>query len=655
MMKHVAQKCTYGIFVSVALSAALIAAPALTNPALTNPALTNQAKPAVNKDYSAIVPATILVNADLREGLSLSGAWHYSVDPYKDGMADFLGKKIDPRHNRGADVNVAEAEKADPNALFEYDLGNAPLGQVPSAWIAYDPTLRYYNGLVWYQKSFDAPQSTGKRVFLHFDAADYHTLVFLNGHRLGEHDGGYTPFGFEVTNLLRAKDNNLVVAVDSSRTPDTIPPTVTDWETYGGITREVKLVVTPQTYIDDEFIRLTKDGQIKADITLDGPQKVGQTVEVTVAGAALKLVGTTDADGRVSLSVPAPKSLKLWSPDSPTLYTVMVKAGDDSLTDRIGFRTIEVRGTQIVLNGKPVFLRGICMHGEEFGPNPSLRITAQAARALFSEIKNGLHGNFVRLAHYPHSEVTTRMADEMGLLLWSEIPVYWSVHFDNPATLKTAQVMIAENILRDRNRASIIIWSVGNETPVSDARNAFLTTLVHEARDLDGSRLMSAALNTATNSGPNEISIKDPLGAELDVIGINTYNGWYGKGTLDDVRKTVWHSDFDKPMIFTEFGAEAMTGYHDPDAQHRFSEDYQASYYKATLAMADKIPFLAGTSPWILKDFRSPRRQNVYQQGWNRKGVLDENGNRKMAFPVLADYYAKKTEDQKAGKAKDEN
>ena len=600
------------------------------------------AKPANAAAYAAIVPSHVLVDADLRDGLSLSGAWHYSVDPYKDGMADFLGKSSDVTKGRGADINVAEAEKADPNALFEYDLGNAPLGQVPSAWIAYDPTLRYYNGLMWYQKSFDAPASGGKRVFLHFDAADYHTMVYLNGHRLGEHDGGYTPFGFEVTSLLRAKGNNLVVAVDSTRTADTVPTTVTDWETYGGITREVKLVVVPQTYIDDEFIRLTKDGQIRADIALDGAGKAGQAVEVTIAGTELKLSGTTDADGHVSLSAPAPKGLKLWSPDTPTLYAVTVKAGDDSLTDRIGFRTIEVKGTKIILNGKPLFLRGICMHGEEFGPNPSLRITEQASRALFTEIKDGLHGNFVRLAHYPHSEVTTRMADEMGLLLWSEIPVYWSVHFDNPTTLKTAQTMIAENILRDRNRASIVIWSVGNETPVSEARNSFLTTLVHEARDLDGSRLVSAALNTATNSGPNEISIKDPLGAELDVIGINTYNGWYGKGTLDDVRKTVWHSDFDKPMIFTEFGAEARAGYHDPDEQHRFSEDYQASYYQATLAMADKIPFLAGTSPWILKDFRSPRRQNIYQQGWNRKGLLDENGNRKQAFSVLSDYYKKK-------------
>ncbi len=619
------------------LSLLLLAAPALANPA----------RPADNADYAAIVPPLVLVDADLRDGLSLDGAWHYSVDPYRDGMADFLGKPNDVAKGRGSDINVEQAEKDDPNALFEYDLGDAPLGEVPSAWIAYDPTLRYYNGLMWYQKSFDATPDMvrdGKRVFLHFDAADYHSMVYLNGHRLGEHDGGFTPFTFEVTGLLRARDNNLVVAVDSARSPDTIPPTVTDWETYGGITRDVRLVVTPATFIDDVFVRLTPDGRIAADVALDGATKAGQAVEVDIDGVKLTLKGRTGADGRVSLSAAAPRSLKRWSPDSPVLYDVAVRSGGDVISDRIGFRTLEVRGTQILLNGQPIFLRGISLHEEEFGPNPSRRMTPEASRALLTEIKDGLHGNFVRLAHYPHSEVTTRMADELGLLVWSEIPVYWSVHFDSPDTLRTAQRMMAENILRDRNRASIAIWSVGNETPTSDARNAFLGTLAHEARALDGTRLVSAALlhKETMVDGHIDITIDDPLIPELDVMGVNTYDGWYGPDKLADVPGTVWHSAFNKPMIFSEFGAGAKFGYHDPEQQHRFSEDYQTSYYQATLAMADKIPFLAGMSPWIFKDFRSPRRQNVYQQGWNRKGLVDENGHRKMAFKVLADYYAGK-------------
>lgn len=610
---------------------------------LAAPVMANPAGPADKVD-AGLLPAYILVDADMREGVSLSGAWHYSVDPYRDGMADFLGKPSDVSKGRGSDVDVEATEKADPNALFEYDLKGAPTGPVPSAWIGYDPSLRYYNGLMWYQKSFEAPAASGKRVFLRFGAADYKTMVYLNGHRVGEHEGGYTPFSFDITDILRAGSNNLVVAVDSTRSADTVPPTVTDWETYGGITRDVKLVVTPQTWVDDDFIRLSNDGRIQADVALEGPGKANQAVEVTVTGTKLVLKGTTDADGRVSLSAPKPAGLKLWSPESPTLYAVTVKTGDDVLNDRIGFRTIQVEGEKILLNGKPIFLRGISLHEEEFGINPVRNMTPEASRALLSEIKYGLHGNYVRLSHYPHSEVTTRMADELGLLVWSEIPVYWSVHFDSPDTLKLAQKMMAENILRDRNRASVIIWSVANETLVSDARNAFLTSLAQEARALDGSRLVSAALLTDRKivDGHIDMTIEDPLVAQLDVMAINTYNGWYGNDKIADVPNTQWHSTWHKPLIISEFGAEALYGYHDPVEKHRFSEDYQADFYRGTLAMADKVPFLAGLSPWILKDFRSPRRQNVYQQGWNRKGLVSETGQRKMAFSVLADYYAKK-------------
>lgn len=611
------------------------------------PAVANPAAPAHNPGYAAIVPQYILVDGDLREGVSLAGPWHYSVDPYKDGLADFHGKPKNARLGRGSDINVEQAMKDDPTgALFEYDLGRSPVAAVPGAWVGYDPTLRYYNGLMWYQRSFDAPVRSGKRVFLRFGAVDYSAEVYLNGQLVGRHEGGSTPFSFEVTDILRDSNNNLVVGVDSTRSPDTIPPTVTDWEAYGGITRDVRLVITPQTFIDDDFIRLTLDGQIKADVALEGPNKANQAVEVTVAGLKLSLKGITDANGRVSLSAKAPAGLKRWSPKTPTLYDVSVKTASETLTDRIGFRTIEVKGTDILLNGKPIYLRGISLHEEEFGPNPSRVITQQASRALLSEIKYGLNGNYVRLSHYPHSEVTTRMADEIGLLVWSEIPVYWAVHFDSPQTLDVAKKMMAENILRDRNRASVIIWSVGNETPVSDPRNAFLTALAHEAKALDGSRLVSAALLTERKviDGHIDITIDDPLVPELDVMAINTYNGWYGNDKLADVPRTVWHSSWNKPLVLSEFGAEALYGVHEPKTNMRFGEEYQADFYRSTLAMADQIPFLRGMSPWILKDFRSPRRQNWYQKGWNRKGLLSETGERKMAFFVLSDFYKAKEE-----------
>lgn len=583
-----------------------------------------------------------LVAADLRPHLSLDGAWHWSVDPYREGLAGFHGEAAGTGHRRYDDVDVGALLDAKPTALYEYDMDRAPVADLPGAWIGHAPEMRYYQGLVWYQRHFDAPALGGKRAFLRFGAVNYRAHVYLNGKPLGTHEGGFTPFAFEVTGQLRAGDNQVTVGVDSEPDWSSVPPPVTDWENYGGITRSVSLVTVAPTYVDDAWMRLTRDGRIAATVRLDGPDAANHAVSVRIAALGFALSGTTGADGSWTASAPAPRDLARWSPERPKLYDVAVEAGDDRLADRIGFRTIEAKGDQILLNGSPIFLRGISVHEEELGANPVRAITPAAARALLAEVKDGLHGNFVRLAHYPHSEVMTRMADELGLLVWSEVPVYWRIDWENPATLETARAMLAEEIERDRNRASIVIWSVGNETPVGDARNAFLRTLIADVRALDDSRLVSAALLSRRENMVQ--TIDDPLVGDLDVMAVNTYNGWYTGDALADVPKIEWRSPVVKPMIFSEFGAGALAGYHDSGAApHKFSEEYQAEYYRATLAMAAKIPFLRGMSPWILKDFRSPRRQHpVFQRGWNRKGLISETGARKLAFAVLAEDYARR-------------
>ncbi|PXA89462.1 beta-glucuronidase [Caulobacter sp. D4A] len=596
---------------------------------------------------SAAFAGPTLNRADLRAGQDLSGTWNYSVDPYRDGVSGFHRGPPGVGHRRYDDSDVDQVTRADPKALYEYDMRRSPTATLPASWLTHAPEMRHYQGLVWYQRRFDsAALKPGQRAFLRFEAANYTAKVFLNGQAVGEHEGGFTPFSFEVTSLLRAGENQVTVGVDSTPSADGAPPPVTDWENYGGVTRPVRLVITPATFVDEAWVRLTRDGRtIAADVKLDGPAAAGQAVSVRVAG--LTLSGQAGADGVAKLSAPAPKSLKRWAPGAPTLYDVRVEAGDDVLTDRVGFRTIEVRGGEILLNGKPVFLRGICLHEEELGENPARTITEANARALLGEARDGLHANFVRLAHYPHSEVTTRVADEMGLLVWSEIPIYWLVAFDNPRTLKLARDMLADSIRRDRNRASIVLWSVANETPVSDARNAFLGTLTDDVRTLDDTRLVTAALLAArkTVDAPDgrhaEQWIDDPLAAKLDVLAVNTYAGWYGDDPLDAVSRITWRAT-DKPMVFSEFGADALAGFSDPVLMRKFSEDFQARYYVQTLAMAANAPSLRGMSPWILKDFRSPRRQHpVYQQGWNRKGLISPTGRRKAAFKVLADYYAK--------------
>lgn len=590
-----------------------------------------------------------LTRADNRDGQDLSGTWHYSVDPYRDGLAGFHRGAPGEGHRRYDDVDVDAVTKARPNALYEYDMDRSPTATLPQGWIGHDPSLRYYQGLMWYERRFDAPVlKPGQRAFLRFEAVNYTAKVFLNGKSVGEHEGGFTPFSLEVTETLRASNNQLTVGVDSTPLADGVPPPVTDWENYGGITRPMRLVITPGTFVDEAWVRLTRDGRIATTVKLDGAQSANQEVHVRIAELGLDISGKTDAGGVLNASSAAPKSLVRWSPEKPKLYDVVVQAGEDRLTDRVGLRTIETKGGQILLNGKPIFLRGISVHEEEFGDSPARTITEAGARALLAEVKEGLHGNFVRLAHYPHSEVTTRVADEMGLLVWSEIPVYWLVDFGNPRTLALARGMLADNIRRDRNRASIIMWSVANETPITEPRNAFLYQLVDDVRTLDDSRLVTAALLTArkTNDGPNgkqvEMGLNDPLADKLDVLAANTYNGWYSDDTLDSLPAMTWKAT-DKPMVFSEFGADALSGFSDPALMRKFSEDFQKTYYEKTLAMAAKVPTLAGMSPWILKDFRSPRRQHpIYQQGWNRKGLVSPTGRRKPAFFVLRDFYRQK-------------
>jgi len=581
----------------------------------------------------------VLVSADMRPAIDLDGAWTWSIDPYRTGLKNFHGDAPSPTARRYNDFDVTEAMRHDPRALYEFDMDRAPVVHLPQSFLTYSPQMRYYSGLVWNQRRFTAHPQVGKRAFLRFGAVDYHAYVYLNGKFVGEHEGGFTPFSFEVTKLLRDGDNRLTVGADSARTAADVPPPSTDWENYGGITRPVSLVFTPATYIDDAWIRLTRDGRIVATVKLDGPAAANAPVRLTIPALKLTLSGRTAADGSWNAITAAPRSLKRWSPESPTLYDVRFVSGDDALNDRVGFRTIEVSGHDILLNGKPIFLRGISIHAEEFGDDPTRALTPAAAHALLTEAKQGLHANFVRLAHYPHPETMLRAADELGLLVWSEIPVYWVVDFKNEQTLKTALQIQTESIQRDRNRASIIIWSVGNETPVSDARNAFLRALIANAHRLDDTRLVSAAL-LASRKG-NVQSIDDPIAPDLDVLAANTYNGWYTQDPLSNVPSIVWREPVDKPLIFSELGAGALAGYHDdPASPHKFSEEFQAEFYRQTLAEASKIPFLRGLSPWILKDFRSPNRQHpIYQQGWNRKGLESETGQRKQAFDVLASYY----------------
>ena len=200
-------------------------------------------------------------------------------------------------------------------------------------------------------------------MFVYFGAANYFTRVYLNGQALGEHEGGFTPFNFEVTDQIREGDNFVVAEVNNARRRDAVPSVNTDWWNYGGLTRDVMLVEVPETFIQDYFVQLAKgsSNEISGWVQLGGSSSA-QQVTVEIPEAEIKQTVTTDAAGRAEFRFPA--KLELWSPEHPKLYDVVLSSGADKVHDAIGFRTIETRGTQILLNGKPIFLRGIAMHEE---------------------------------------------------------------------------------------------------------------------------------------------------------------------------------------------------------------------------------------------------------------------------------------------------
>jgi beta-glucuronidase len=573
-------------------------------------------------------PDPLITNVDGRRTTSLDGPWRSIVDALDRGYFDY-------RYQPRADGYFMDRKPRDETDRVEYDFDTSPTLLVPGDWNTQRASLFYYEGTVWYRQIFDDPrEDPASRLYVWFGAVAARAHVFLNGKLLGFHEGAFTPFNFEITDEVKPIGNVLVVRANAARRADAVPTLDFDWWNYGGITRSVRLVEVPGVFVQDYAIQLAKGSRdrVRGWVQLHGGA-AGQEVTVRIPEAGIAETVTADAEGRAVVDFPA--RLGLWSPEDPRLYDVEVAAGTDVVRDRIGFRSLETRGTEILLNGEPVFLRGICIHGE--APYRAGRaFGVDDARTLLGWVKE-LGGNFVRLAHYPHDEDMVREAERMGLMVWSEIPVYWAIDWDNPETLENARTQLTENITRDRNRASIILWSVANETPISEDRNAFLKTLVDRVRELDDTRLVTAALERGAPEGETQV-IDDPFGQHLDVVGCNEYVGWYD-GLPDKVDRVSWRTIYDKPHIMSEWGAGARYGRHGT-ARTRWSEEYQAALYRKTTRMLDRIPFLAGTTPWILMDFRSPHRVLPgVQDGWNRKGVVSDRGQRKQAFFVLQEWY----------------
>ncbi|MTK54468.1 MAG: glycoside hydrolase family 2 [Paludibacter sp.] len=568
-----------------------------------------------------------MVNVLNRHKTSLNGDWQVIIDPTGIGEWKQVWQEKKPQ------------KKTD---FVEYSFDGGPYLKVPGDFNSQLCELTYFEGTIWYKKRFQNALQVGKRLFLYFGAVNYMADVYLNGEKIGSHEGGFTPFQFEITDKVKPGNNTIVVKVNNSRQANGLPGTGYDWFNYGGITRDVDLIETGNSYIEDYFIQLQKGSlnQVLGWVQLNGAQ-APQNIRVKIPELNLLYKTRTDKKGRAKVEFSS--RIKLWSPESPKLYKVIVESESDTLADSIGFRSIEVKGNKVLLNGNPIFLKAVNIHEE----NPYKKARAYSiedARILLKAAKE-LGCNFVRLAHYPHSENTIREAEKMGLMVWSELPVYQHIQFSDSVVPKKMDRMLNEIVRRDKNRCGVIVWSLSNETyPGTPNRNEVLINLTAKCHALDSTRLITHVINTH-NYKDNTFNVWEPLYKYSDLIAINEYIGWYDpwQGNPSETR---WQIAFpDKPVFISEFGGEALYGNNSAptDEASNWTEGYQEKIYANQTEMFNTIPNLCGVCPWILFDYRSLGRMNqVYQNGYNRKGLLSEKGEKKKAWYIMNEFYKKK-------------
>ncbi len=581
---------------------------------------------------------TLLTNVLCRSRQSLDGRWRAIPDPYDTGYVNILGE----RNRQGY---FRDFKPRSPSDRVEYDFDRSTQLEVPGDWNTQDPSLLYYEGTMWYRTVFAVTEPEVGRTFLHIEAANHTSRIFLDGDELATHVGGFGPFSVEVTGRLTTGEHSLVLQVNNRREANRIPAMRTDWWNFGGIHRSVHLVAVPDTFLRDAWLTMAPDGSLVGGATVDSGGVVGGTeggdgsaggdgttvtVELPDAGIRAQLDG-----GRVRIDAATASTLERWRPGSPVLHRVVWTCGEDRIEDQVGFRTVRVDGNRVLVNDEETFLLGISIHGE--GPSGGRRAHGVDDASTLLDWAEDLGANFVRLAHYQHDEHMLREADRRGLLAWAELPVYWGIAFGDEAVLANALAQADELVVRDRSRASAIVWSVANETLPGNGRDEFLGALVDRVRHLDDTRLTTAALLTIPSNDP-VVHIEDPLGEKVDLVAINQYLGWY-YGERSELPSIRFSTAFGKPIVFSELGAGARFGNRgDPD--EIWTEEFQAAVYEAQIAMIRNQPDCAGMTPWILKDFRTPLRVLPgVQDGYNRKGLVSEEGERKLAFEVLRDFY----------------
>ena len=555
-----------------------------------------------------------------RQMTDLSGIWDFRFDPHDEGAAGAWHK------------GFAQAR---------------PIA-VPASWNDQFEDGRDYLGVAWYQTRFDLPWGwSERRVMLRFASVNYLAEVWLNGEHLGRHEGGHLPFEFDVSRHVRASGNLLVVRVDGQLAPDRVPPGNLppgagmqflrnfpaggfDFFPFCGIQRQVVLYARPRRGIDDVTVTTTMRGS--AASVMVRCAAAGDAVRVTVSGHGATAPAQATVTGGVAAAELSIAKPALWAPGSPNLYDLTVDllqggAVVDSYSLKIGVRTFAVDGDHLLLNGKPIILKGFGRH-EDFpvtgrGIVPAVIIKDYA-------LMSWVGANSFRTTHYPYSEEMMDLADRLGFLVIDEIPAVGLFFGDQgqPRRLEMCRQYVQELVSRDKNHPSVIMWSLANE-PLSNHPDAktFFRNLHDQARSLDPTRP-----TTVVNMG----NITEEAFEFVDVVCVNRYYGWYtSSGQLDAgfaaLSKELdhLHAQYAKPFIVTEFGADCLAGIHAQPAE-MFSEEYQADVIMGTLELLASKPYVAGYHVWNLCDFKTG--QGVIRVGGlNLKGVFTRDRRPKLA------------------------
>ncbi len=543
---------------------------------------------------------------------SLNGKWLAKPDPGKKGERE---KWFD---TLPADTSTCDWEETD----------------VPGCWNNSSDYFRY-EGTFWYMKDFRAP--TKQREcdvikVIRFFAVNYLCKAWLNGVPLGTHEGGWLPFEYIIPEDVLALENRLVVMVDNERSPKRIPGELCDWFNYGGIVRDVQLHYRSPRHFRDVKVKTDLEcGEAVITVSIFQHEVFDFAWEIEFEGAAVAggVFSPRAVTDGFEIRI---KNPSLWTPDAPNLYFLKLSPAPEAEATgyevRFGIRTIRVSGHWILLNGEKIKLKGVSLHEELL---PYGRSIPRAER--FRDVRDikSLGFNALRTAHYTHDEALVDAADEIGLLVLEEIPVYWSIDYADGAVYDRAAAMVRDMIDRDYNHPSVILWSVGNEVPVENPDCAcFMRRLMEETRRQDDTRIVTYVSSRFALDETRRAS---------DVACLNCYVGWYfgDERMLPEILDITRTTAPDKPWIITEFGAGAKAGFLSP-FRKRFSENRQARLLEYYIKTLNSLDWMAGWFIWIYRDFRSPLRMNKHQHGFNRKGLVSEKREQKKIcarFPAL--------------------